>query len=122
MNTPQVGIWWDDGETIVVCSHPCTQNVIRTKSRLDSNLSHMDEWPKVASQLGGSVQDEYFLVPRGRVLYDMKSSTGLIFHGPATDCARLQLIAQRFGLHKWASELDLHYFVGEDADRLFDEE
>lgn len=61
-------------------------------------------------------------MPRGRVLLDVNSMTGIIFHGPATTRARLGLIARRFGLQTWKSELDSHYFTGSDADRLFEEE
>ena len=98
---------------------PPTENTTRTGTRLDSNLSHADEWAQVARKLGRTTDDEYFSVPRGRVLLDLDSLTGIILHGPATKPKRLALIAQRFGLAKWRAELDQHYFTGEDADRLF---
>ena len=122
MNVPHVGIWWDNGNTIVVCSHPHTENVTRTRALLDSNLAHVDQWPTVAKQLGQSASDEYFSVPRGRVLLNVDSMTGIILHGHATTRKRLELIARRFGLQAWKSELDIHYFTGPDADRVFDEE
>lgn len=122
MNAPHVGIWWDDGKTIAVCSHPCTENVTRTRSLLDSNLTHVDQWPAVAKELGRSVTDEYFSVPRGRVLLDVKSMTSIILHGNATTRSRLELIARRFQLRTWKSEMDHHYLTGAEADRLFEED
>jgi hypothetical protein len=76
---------------------------------------------QVTKKLGWTTEDEYSSVPRGRVLLDADSLTGVIVHGPATKPNRLALIARRFGLVKWRAELDRHYFTGEDADRLFEE-
>jgi hypothetical protein len=121
MPNPRVGIWWDTGKTIAAIAHPPTENTTRTGTRLGSNLSHTDEWAAVARKLGRTTEDEYFFVPRGRVLLDVDSLTGVILHGPATKPTRLALIARRFGLAKWRSELDQHYFTGDDADRLFED-
>ena len=119
----RVGIWWDDGSTIVALAHAQIGNVTRGRNRVDSNLAHVDEWPRVAKKLGRTIADEYFCVPRGRVLFDVKSRRGIILHGPATSVERLKLIAQRFNLGKgWRTETDCHYFTGDDANRLFDEE
>ncbi len=122
MHHPRVGIWWDTGKTVVVCAHPSTENATRTGSLLDSNLSHASEWDGVAKQLGRATDEEYFSVPRGRVLLDVSSMTGVIIHGPATTPQRLERIARQFGLETWKSELDTHYFTGSDADRLFEED
>ena len=121
MPQSRVGIWWDTGKTIAAIAHPPTENTTRAGTRLDSNLSHADEWTKVARKLGRTTDDEYFAVPRGRVLLEGDSQTGVILHGPATKPKRLALIAKRFGLGQWRAELDAHYFTGEDADGLFEE-
>lgn len=121
MPNPRVGIWWDTGEIIAAIAHPPTENTARAGTRLDSNLSYADEWAQVARQLGWTTDDEYFLVPRGRVLLEIGGLTGIILHGPATKPNRLALIARRFGLGAWRAEVDAHYFTGEDADRLFEE-
>lgn len=120
MPNPHVGIWWDNGKIIAAIAHPPTENTTRTGTRLDSNLSHADEWAVAARKLGRTIEDEYFAVPRGRVLLEVDSLTGVILHGPATKPKRLALIAKRFGLAAWRAELDQHYFTGEDADRLFE--
>lgn len=121
MPNPQVGIWWDNGRTIAAIAHATTERTTSTGSRLDSNLSHADEWTKVARKLRRTTDDEYFSVPRGRVLLDLDSLTGIILHGPGTTRKRLALVARRFGLGQWRAELDAHYFTGMDADGLFEE-
>lgn len=119
----RVGIWWDDGSIIVALAHEQTENVTRGRNRVDSNLAHVDEWPRVAKKLGRTIADEYFCVPRGRVLWDATNQRGIILHGPATSVERLKLIAQRFNLGEgWRAETDCHYYTDADADRLFDEE
>lgn len=120
MPNPSVGIWWDTGKIIAAIAHPPTENATRAGTRVDSNLSHADEWTNAARKLART-EDEYFSVPRGRVLLDVDSLTGIIVHGPATKPNRLALIARRFGLGRWRAELDQHYFTGEDADGLFEE-
>jgi len=122
MPLPRIGIWWDDGTTIIAVTHDHTHNATRIGHRLDSNLAHVDEWPNVVATLGRNGEDEYFCVPRGRVLWDTKKQCGVILHGPATTPERLKLIALRFHLGtRWTAEQDVHCFVGEDADRLFDD-
>ena len=118
----RVGIWWDDGSTIVALAHVLDESVTRIGNRIDSNRSHADEWSHVAKKLGRTIADEYFCVTRGRVLFDVKCQHGIIMHGPSTSRERLELIAQRFGLDEnWTAEQDTHYFTGDHADRLFDE-
>ena len=121
MMEPGIGIWWDNGVEIAALVHSISENSSCSGPRIDSDLSHADDWPRVAGKLGRSVDDEYFCVPRGRVQLDVRSNSGIILHGPATDRRRLELIAKRFGLETWRAELDTHYYHGADADRLFDD-
>lgn len=122
MSGPLIGIWWDDGKSLVVSAHSHTENATCVSGLVDSNLSHADEWNTVAARLGRNTDDEYFSVPRGRVLLEIRSMTGVILHGPVTTCPRLERIARRFGLKVWKSEIDTHYFMGRDADALFADE
>ena len=123
MPLPYVGIWWTNGSTIITLAHTLDKTVTRIGDRIDSNLSHANEWPRVAKKLSRTIEDEYFCVPRGRVVFDMTSRRGIILHGPATSLKRLEPIARRFNLGEdWRSEIDCHYFTGDDADRLFNDE
>jgi hypothetical protein len=116
---PLTGIWWDNGVKIVVVAHPFAQNSHQTGSLIDSNLTHAVVWPSVAAELGRNAEDEYFVIPRGRVLVDLRLRIGIIVHGPATNRSRLRQIARRFRLISWKAEIDDHYCIGADADRLF---
>ena len=112
MPNPRVGIWWDTGKTIVAIAHLPTENVTSTGSRLDSNLSHADEWAAVARKLRWTIDDEYFAVPRGRVPLDLDSQTSVILHGPATKPKRRASIARRFGLRQWPAGTGRALFHG----------
>lgn len=118
----KVGIWWDDGQRLVALTHPTSENATRIAGRIDSNLAHVDEWPNVAERLGRAAHEEYFVVPRGRVVLDARTGKGIIFHGNGTTPERLSLIAEHYALDVWQAELDAHYSVDAEVDRLFDED
>lgn len=121
-NAPLVGIWWDDGQTLVGLAHPPTERPSITAGFVDSDLEHWREWRQVASRFGKSANDEFFHVPRGRVLLRRQTGHGMIYHGSATTSARLELIAAEFKLENWKAAIDLHYEFGEAADALFDDD
>jgi hypothetical protein len=117
-----VGIWWDDGEQIVALSHPPVVTGPTPGGFIDSHLEHWREWSDVALRLIRSADDEYFCIPRGRVLIRPRTAEGMIYHGSATTPARLELIAAEFKLEKWKAAIDLHYEFGEAADGLFEDD
>ncbi len=119
---PQVGIWWDNGEQIVAVTHPPARDASAVGALIDSHLEHWREWPDVALRLARSAGDEYFCVPRGRVLLRRETGQGMIYHGSATTPERLELIAAELKLQNWKAAVDLHYEFGEAADALFDED
>jgi hypothetical protein len=119
---PEVGIWWDDGEQIVAVTHSPAKDASMAAGLIDSHLEHWREWPNVALRLARSADDEYFCVPRGRVLLRRDTGQGMIYHGSATSPARLELIASEFKLTNWKSAVDLHYEFGDAADALFDDD
>jgi hypothetical protein len=117
-----VGIWWDSGDTIVAIFHPHTENSTCTLHRYDSNYMHAEQWASAADRLGRTHRDEYFCVPRGRVVYDARNDCGIIYHGPSFSQERIDLIARQFNLNRWIATVDLHYSTGADADALFDDD
>lgn len=119
---PLVGIWWDDGQQVVALSHPPLKDGPTAGGFIDSHLEHWREWPDVALRLKRSADDEYFCIPRGRVLIRSGTGQGMIYHGSATTQARLALIAVEFNLEKWKAAIDLHYEFGAAADALFDDD
>lgn len=119
---PLVGIWWDDGTTLKALSHPATAGVSSLEPLLDSDLEHWREWSKVCKEFGKLPSDEYFEVPRGRVLYDVGQGRGVIYHGRSTPPERLRGIAEAFRLQAWRAAVDLHYEMGDAVDELFDDD
>ncbi|WP_152100017.1 hypothetical protein [Lacipirellula parvula] len=103
-------------------SHPPTQCVSRTGNLLDSDLEHWREWPKICWSINKSPSDEYFGVPRGRVLYDTGEGRGVIYHGSATSPVRLNDVAEAFQLNAWVAATDLHYEMGDIVDEMFDDD
>lgn len=119
--TPLIGIWWDDTKKLVVAAHaPTTKSA--GEDWYDSTKSHDSEWKRVAHRFGKSSDDDYFVIPRGRVLLSRDKKLGRILHGNGTDASRLQVIARRFQLDHWEAVLDDHYLVGKEADALFDDD
>lgn len=118
--SPLIGIWWDDGTTLVALTHHPTEN-FSGEHWIDSNLNHAEEWGRVGPQFGLSYRSEYFSIPRGRVLLNRRTGVSIIYRGAATDADRLRLIAAEYCLNDWDSEIDEHYQTGPDADALFDD-
>lgn len=120
VSPPLVGIWWDNGTTLVALTHSPDENS-HGNDGIDSNLNHADEWDHVAPRFGLSARAEYFSIPRGRVLINRPTGAGLIYHGAATTENRLRVIAAEFRLDAWNGKLDDHYQMGHAADALFDD-
>ena len=123
-SVPLVGIWWDavgwqGGSDLVVLAHPIAATSSGTRF-IDSDLNHFEEWDRIASRLNRSSEEEYFVVPRGRVLYRKTNRVGLIYHGTATSETRLKTIAAAFGYVQWENRLDDHYEMDSGGlDELF---
>ena len=116
---PQIGIWWDNGEKIVAFPHPPGDRCHET-GWCDSEDSHNDFWPEAAMQFSAGIDDEYFSIPRGRVLWNPVTRKSVIYHGDATSAERLRESAKVFKLTDWTSSTDTHYMTGSAADREFD--
>ncbi len=117
---PQVGIWWDNGQ-VIVAFPVAAGSPDRATGMCDSDDSHNDCWPEAAMRFRAGQGDEYFSVPRGRVLYDPRRQKSIIYHGNHTTAVRLPLIATEFALENWESRQDGHYMMGSAANRFFDE-
>ena len=105
---PLIGIWWDDGTTLVALSHPRTENA-SGNTLIDSDFNHVDEWPRIAGQFGVDSGEDYFRIPRGRVIFDAENEISLLYHGGATGRDRLELIAKTFQLDAHVCRRDEHY-------------
>ncbi|TWU38693.1 hypothetical protein Q31b_37710 [Novipirellula aureliae] len=117
---PQIGIWWDNGTQIVAFPHS-PGNADSATGLCDSDDAHNDLWPDAAMQFGLTDFEEYFSVPRGRVLWSPIKQTSIIYHGNETTTDRLDEIAKVFRLGEWDSRTDMHYMMGSSVDDLFDD-
>jgi hypothetical protein len=115
-----IGIWWDDGQTLAAITHSPAENSSRQAGFIDSNLNHVDEWPGVAQKFGKTARDEYFIVPRGRVILHGRTGRGVIYHGTGTSAERLKPIAAAFNLANWKAVVDLHYETGAALDDIWE--
>lgn len=117
-NPPLIGIWWDhEGQLAVFTEQPDSSKAVHGIS--DSDFAHDDCWVEAAKQLAISPDFEYFDVPRGRVMWHVKNSRSVILHGNATSNDRLEVVANAFHLLTWEAATDLHYMIGDVADKLF---
>jgi len=121
LSDPLIGIWWDNQDRIVAILQQLNDASGGT-SLLDSDFSHADEWPRIAHHFGETPEVEYFVIPRGRVLFDQDQGIGILYHGNATGENRLREIAARFGLAVWKAQMDEHYLMGDAIDDLFGQE
>ena len=116
---PKIGIWWDDGRTIVALAH--SPNGSALQGLVDSELNHLEQWPNVAARFNLTPQDDYYDVPRGRVLLRRGTGEGLIFHGNATSQTRLRKIAAFFQLTTWTPLRRTLYDMSPETDALSEE-
>lgn len=119
--SPQIGLWWDAGRQIIAFPRPVGQPDAAT-GICDSDDSHNDLWPEAAMLLDAGTDDEYFSVPRGRVMWNPTERVSIIHHGNGTPAARLPEIAKEFELTKWVPRADINYTMRTAADRLFDDD
>ena len=68
-----------------------------------------------------SEDDEYFSIPRGRVLWDPVNLQSIVCHGNETSATRLKEIAAFFKLTDWTAQTDIHHMMGNAADHAFDD-
>jgi hypothetical protein len=117
---PAPGIWWAvEGNVVALLQSP--ERAERSGRFLDSTLAHIQEWPEVANLFGLSRDSCYFDVSRGRVLLKRRTEGAVIYHGNEMSAATLVQIAQAFNLERWNAEIDEHYLMGAEADRLFED-
>lgn len=108
---PLIGIWWDDGQTLVVLSHCWTKNA-HGSELIDSNLEHWRSWERgVAARFGKLSTSEYFEIPRGRVMYRPSTQETVILHGSVTTADRLKVIAHAYHASSWIACRDDHYEI-----------
>ena len=100
-----VGIWWHDDERLVAF----LQSIAEIKAvghLIDSDLSHDAIWETARHELTGHENDEYFDIPRGRIVWDTAHCSGILYHGNATPTEVFEELAKLFRLPRWEARLD----------------
>ena len=113
-----VGVWWHLRDRLLACRQS-VEGIEGPGGLLDTDLSHDAVWPVVRQELGCTEETEYFDVPRGRVLFDARQLSGVIYHGNATPREVLQQLARVFGMARWDERRDEHYLTGEALQEFY---
>ena len=116
-----VGIWWHHGQQLIGFAQPIS-TFQKPTGLIDSDLSHADVWEMAHGQLSCPKDIEYFLIPRGRILWHRNREMGILYHGNATQPRVLSMLAKLFGLPRWEAHLDEHYLVGDALDSCMNKE
>lgn len=116
-----VGIWWHNGQQLIGFAQPVSA-LQKPRGLIDSDLSHTDAWDMARRQLSCPNDVEYFVIPRGRILWNADRDRGVLYHGNATPARVLTMLAKLFGLPKWETRLDDHYLTGNASDECFSQE
>lgn len=86
---------------------------------IDSTFEHWRAWNSVCKHFKRGSDEEYFVVPRGRVLLRRQDGAGVIYHGDATSNAMLKRIAKLFELATYTTVVNGHYLM--DAEEYFND-
>lgn len=116
---PAVGIWWAEASVVVAFVQPLARGE-PCGGFLDSPLEHRREWGTAAPYFARARCSDYWSVARGRVLWERRKASGVIYHGNESDASCVAQIAGIYGLSKWRSAMDDHYMMGDEADRVFE--
>ena len=112
---PQVGIFWFYyGLPIFVHAVPLSEGEHYGEA-ITGTKDHADYWEEYVMRTGWTsylhIGDEYFSVPRGRVVYHSDTKTFTVYHGNNLSKADLKKVAAVFRLPREQTrfEKDIHY-------------
>ena len=114
--SPRVGIFWlYKHEVIFMQSVPPAEGLAYGDA-VCSEKSHADYWEELRSvgeldKLPESLRDEYFRIPRGRVVFHRDNGRFYVYHGNNLTRTDLNKVRKAFGLDRDVTsfEQDLHY-------------
>lgn len=124
---PKVGIFWFyEGKIIFFHAVPLDVGE-RYGDAITGVKDHADYWEELRCEgklnvLDESLRDEYFSIPRGRVVYHSDTDSFFVYHGNNVKKKDLRKIASFFNLPKEKTifEQDLHYCDFDDSEwKLF---
>lgn len=115
-----IGIFWIYRDSIFGFSTVKQNGVMRVSEIIDSNFEHATEWQKVLTQqkkLPSELKaQEYFSIPRGRVLYNDKNHCHIVYLDRKLNnlgCRELISRFFQFEISRAIWRNDLHYTTDE---------
>ena len=115
-DSPHVGIFWFYGGKIIFCHSVPLSEGVTYGDAVTGIKDHADYWEELRkesllSALSEEKRNEYFSIPRGRVVWHKDSEKFFVYHGGNIPKSGLQKIARKFRLPqgKTVFEQDLHY-------------
>ena len=113
---PQDGIFWLYRHEIIFAHKVPLSCGLKYGDAITGTKDHADYWEELReigklTQLPTELQDEYFSIPRGRVVYHSDTDRFFIYHGNNVTKNDLAKICRDFNLPKAKTicEKDLHY-------------
>jgi hypothetical protein len=113
---PRIGIFWIFEDRIFDMVMEPARSIEGNSISKDSSHAHLDRWEELRAQgklgrLPQILQDEYFYVPRGRVVFLKIEMKYIIYHGDEFTDLHRELIMNAFKLPPEITEdrVDEHY-------------
>ena len=114
--TGKLGIFWIYRHEVFFSYSVPLADGLPYGEALTGTKDHADYWEELRSAgelsvLPHHLQDEYFSIPRGRVVYHTDTQKFYVYHGNNVTKSDLQKVAKLFCLPKESTsfEQDLHY-------------
>ena len=113
---PFVGIFWLYAHRLVFTHAVPLADGLRYGDAVTGRKDHADYWEELLLQvklniLPMELREEYFSIPRGRVVFHTDTQNFYVYHGNNTTKAALRKVATAFHLpkEKTVFEQDTHY-------------
>ena len=113
---PRVGIFWLYKHEVAFLHAVPLAEGLAYGDAVGGTKDLADYWEELRSsggleKLHESLRDEYFCIPRGRVVFHRDNGRFYVYHGNNVTRADLEKVRKSFGLDKAATsfEKDLHY-------------
>lgn len=114
--TAKLGIFWIYRHEVIFSHSVPLADGLPYDEAITGTKDHPDYWEELRSVgelsvLPHHLQDEYFSIPRGRVVYHTDTQKSYVYHGNNVTKSDLQKVAKLFCLPKESTsfEQDLHY-------------
>ncbi len=120
---PSVGIFWLYGECVIFAERTPVAEGQPYGDAVSGWRDHAEYWEELRSSgsldvLPEPLREEYFSIPRGRVVYHRGDGTFHVYHGNNVTDEDLARVAAYFGLpaKQTVFEQDLHYCDYDDGE------